>query len=204
MTPKLSVLIPAWEQEVLVIRALDSIPRRGDVEVVVCDDGSTDRTLENLLRYQEENHSLNLRVYSNGENRGAAYTFNKLISLANGEYFHLMGNDDTVITDAYSGLIDNLYGVDVMCFDLRINTGEVFRLTEESKMYYCAQICRFIRKAFVEGIAFPEDITAVNDWYFAVDMEKRSPNTRFTGVVAYNYNFPREGSLSDLHRRGLA
>ena len=41
MRPKLSILIPVWNQEELVIKALDSIPRRDDIEVLAYDDGST-------------------------------------------------------------------------------------------------------------------------------------------------------------------
>ena len=40
MTPKLSILTPVWNQEELVIKGLDSIPRRDDIEVIVRDDGS--------------------------------------------------------------------------------------------------------------------------------------------------------------------
>ncbi len=31
---KLSILIPVWNQEKLVIRALDHLPRRDDVEII--------------------------------------------------------------------------------------------------------------------------------------------------------------------------
>ena len=35
---KLSVCIPVWNQQELVLRALDHIPRRDDIEVLVRDD----------------------------------------------------------------------------------------------------------------------------------------------------------------------
>jgi glycosyltransferase involved in cell wall biosynthesis len=43
-TPKVSVIIPVYNQEVLVLKALDSIPTRDDIEIIVIDDGSTDDT----------------------------------------------------------------------------------------------------------------------------------------------------------------
>ena len=64
MTPKLSILTPVWNQETLVIRTLGSIPRRDDIEVIVRDDGSTDKTLENLLTYAKDT-DLNLTVSAN-------------------------------------------------------------------------------------------------------------------------------------------
>ena len=46
---KVSIIIPVYNQEELVIMALDSIPKqREDIEVIVIDDGSTDDTLKNL------------------------------------------------------------------------------------------------------------------------------------------------------------
>ena len=51
---KLSILTPVWNQEELVIKGLDSIPRRDDIEVIVRDDGSTDNTLANLKKYKAE------------------------------------------------------------------------------------------------------------------------------------------------------
>ena len=76
---KLSVITPVYNQEELVIRALDALPRRDDIEVLVCDDGSTDDTLANLLAYRYDHPELNLKVYSNGRNRGVAFTKNKLL-----------------------------------------------------------------------------------------------------------------------------
>ena len=46
---KVSVLIPVWNQESLIERAVHSIPRRDDIEIVAVDDGSTDDTLQKLM-----------------------------------------------------------------------------------------------------------------------------------------------------------
>ena len=83
---KLSVCIPVWNQEELVIRALDHIPRRDDIEVLVRDDGSTDRTLSNLLDYKARHPELKMKVYRNPENKGMYYTLNRLLEDARGEY----------------------------------------------------------------------------------------------------------------------
>ena len=205
MIPKLSVLIPCWEQEVLAIKAVDSVPKRVDVEIIACDDGSRDNTFSNLLKYKEEHPNLNLRVYRNENNKGCAYNCNRLLSLANGEFVHYLGNDDTVITDKFSGLIDRLYGFDgdVMCFNLRINDGTVWVVNEESYRHLCAQSVRFIRKSITDGLIFPEHIVGASDWYFAEDLLKRNPKTVYTNILAYNYNHPRFGSLMNLRARGI-
>ena len=198
----LSVCIAVWNQEELVIKALDHLPRRNDIEVLVRDDGSTDHTLENLKKYKETHPELDLTIYVNEKNMGQAYTKNLLIHDAKGKYIHLHDSDDYVYTDLYNGIIDSLNGADVITMDLVINDGSLMKITEESQRMLCAQISRFIRKDFIQGLEFPSGVQG-DDWYFAEDILKRNPNTIFTGVPAYHYNFPREGSLYWIQTHGI-
>ena len=202
---KLSILTPVWNQEELVIKGLDSIPRRDDIEVIVRDDGSTDNTLANLRKYKEEHPELKMRVYSNGKNLGVAATANKLLAAAKGEFFHFLMSDDTVLTENYNTLIDQLYSFcgDIVAMDLLVNNGDVWHLDETKDEAWCAQACRFIRRSIVEGIKYPEKVKAGEDWFFHREMMGRKPKVEYSGVVAYRYNFPREGSLMNLRARGL-
>ena len=202
---KLSVCIPVWNQQDLVLRALDHIPRRDDIEVLVRDDGSTDRTLSNLLNYKARHPELKMSVYRNMENKGVYYTLNRLLEDAKGEYFHCHNSDDCVDTEVYNRLIDCLHGMDVLGFDLRINDGTVWKLTPETNRIHCAQAIRFIRKGFVDqyGITYREELKAASDYYYNEEMLKHNPIIVYSGEVCYLYNFPREGSLVDLRAKGI-
>lgn len=203
---KLSILTPVWNQEELVIKELDNLPRRDDIEVLVRDDGSTDNTLSNLRKYKREHPELNLQVFTNGMNKGVAYTKNKLLDAMKGEYFHIHDSDDYVFTEEYSEVIDSLYNSseDIVTFDLEVNDGRIFPIRENTINGYCAQIGRFIRKDFVDkhGIRFPEHIRAGDDLNFNNDCIKSGAVHRYSGIIAYHYNFPREGSLYDLQTKG--
>jgi len=205
MTPKLSILTPVWNQEELVIKGLDSIPRRDDIEVIVRDDGSTDNTLANLRRYKDEHPELNMTVQANDKNYGVAYTANRLLESATGEYFHFFMSDDYLYTDRYNELIERLYqsDADVMCMDLIENSGYRYDLGKEKEDFYCAQACRFIKRSFVEGIKYHEKVKAGEDGFYHVEMMKRKPKVEYTHIPAYHYNFPRKGSLVNLRMRGL-
>lgn len=202
---KLSILTPVWNQEELVIKGLDSIPRRDDIEVLVRDDGSTDNTLANLKRYKKYHPELNMKVFSNGENLGVAATANKLLASAKGEFFHFLMSDDMVLTDAYNSLIDRLYDfdADILAMNLLVNNGDTWVLDRKKDMAWCAQACRFIRRSIVEGIKYPEKVKAGEDWFFHKEMMERNPRVEYSNVTAYRYNFPREGSLMNLRARGL-
>ena len=202
---KLSILTPVWNQEELVLRALDSIPRRDDIEALVADDGSTDKTRENVIKYIDDHPELNAKLYYSKVNRGVSFGENKLLSKAKGEYFHFLMSDDYLYTDKYNQLIDHLYetDADVICMNLIENSGREYKLDETNGTFYCAQACRFIRRAFVYGITWPEDQKAGEDWFFHMDMMKRNPKVEYSGVAAYHYNYPREGSLVNLRLKGL-
>ena len=202
---KLSVCIPVWNQEELVIRALDHIPRRDDVEILVRNDGSTDGTLSALFNYKAANPKLDFRIYSNGENKGMYYTLNRLLEDAKGEYFHCHNSDDYVDTDVYNKLIDRLTGMDVLTMDLRVNSGDVWKVVPKTNRVHCAQAIRLIRKKFVDdyGITYREDLKAASDWYYNEEMLKHNPVIVYSGLTCYQYNFPREGSLVDLRAKGI-
>lgn len=202
MMPKLSILVPCFNQEVLAIKALDSIPRRDDIEVIASDDGSTDKTLYNLVVYKESHPELNLIIRANGRNGGCFYNGNRLLDLAQGEYIHTLDNDDYLYTDVYNRVIDMIDGEDCIFFNLQINNGFTFELSPDSRMSFCAPTTKFVRRAFAEGIRYPENEKNAGDWYYALELFARNPVCKYTGLTAYHYNHPREGSIYDLLNKG--
>jgi len=61
-----------------------------DWELLLIDDGSTDDTL-NIVKTVEDPR---IRIYRNGENKGRAYSLNRITSLARGKYIARMDSDD--------------------------------------------------------------------------------------------------------------
>lgn len=201
--PLLSILIPTWNQEVLAIRALDSIPRRDDIEVIVSDDASTDNTWTNILRYKEEHPELNLKCYRNEKNLGCYENGNLIGTYATGEYTHGLDNDDYLITDEYNKVIDMINGEDAIYMNLQINSGEILVLNEQNRHIYCAPITRIVRRDFAKNLRFHTERTGLLDAQFNEDFLALNPKSKYTGIVAYHHNFPREGSVTDMFRKGL-
>lgn len=88
--PRVSVIIPAFNAEQHIEETLRSVLSQtyDDWEVVVCDDGSSDRTSEIAGAFEK------VRVVSDGINRGLAAARNLAISAANGELLALLDADD--------------------------------------------------------------------------------------------------------------
>lgn len=199
---KVSVLIPVWNQEKLVIRALDSIPRDDSIEVLACDDASTDGTLAVLRQYKKDHSDLNLSVLYNKTNKGYAGTINKLLEKVSGEYFTCLGSDDYLYTQEWLKVLKELDGTDIVCFDCRKNDGTEYHVDEESREILCGQGLRFYRFEAFGDIRMDEAMQAGADYPYNMACLEREPTHKYTGLVALHYNFPREGSLSYKLRSG--
>lgn len=91
-TPRVTVFVPVHNREDMICVAVNSILAQTftDFELVVVDDGSTDRTVEVLERYDDPR----LRVERNPSNLGIPATRNRGLELARGEYIALLDSDD--------------------------------------------------------------------------------------------------------------
>lgn len=91
MTPAISVVCLCYNHERYVAGAIDSLLRqsRGDFELIVIDDGSTDKSVS-LLRGISDPR---LRLITQ-ENRGPSAASNRAVAEARGAYIALMSADD--------------------------------------------------------------------------------------------------------------
>ena len=198
---KITVGIPVFNQENLVIRALESIPANNDIEIIVIDDGSTDNTWNNLLNYQKEHPEQNVVLLYNEVNKKVGYTVNRIYDNATGEYVVLLGSDDYFYSKEFEKIIKELDGTDLVYFDVQVNNGDIWCLTEESKKELCGSY-KFMKRSFIGEVRCPELITA-EDVPFYKKLLDKNPTEKFTHLVVKHYNHPRDGSLTDLVRKGV-
>jgi glycosyltransferase involved in cell wall biosynthesis len=105
MKPLVSILIPAYNAEEWISDTLRcAIAQTWEPkEIIVVDDGSTDRTL--TVAQQFESHQL--RVVTQ-KNQGAAATRNKAYALCQGDYIQYLDADDLIGPDKIDKQIDVL------------------------------------------------------------------------------------------------
>lgn len=196
---KISVIIPVYNQEVLVLKALDSIPKNDDIEIIVINDCSTDNTLNVLYEYQKNRDII---ILNNETNRGVGYTVNCGYDIAQGEYIVLLGSDDYFITEEFNKIYPYLNGADLVYFNLRINDLTVWRVNEISSRGYVGSV-KFMRREFIGNTRCPDKRQA-EDFDFFQELLKKNPTEFFTDLTIKHYNFPREGSLywNMTHKEG--
>ncbi|MCX7858319.1 MAG: glycosyltransferase family 2 protein [Deltaproteobacteria bacterium] len=93
--PKISVIMAAYNCADSVSTSLESIANQTfeDWECIVCDDGSIDGTWETICAFQKANPT-KFKCIRNQENMGPAYSRNRCIDLATGEYVAIQDADD--------------------------------------------------------------------------------------------------------------
>ena len=91
--PRVSVLVPSFEQAAFLPRALGSLQAEtlADWEAIVIDDGSQDDTLEVLAPWLEDPR---LRLVRNAQNEGLGRTLNRGLDLARADLVAYLPGDD--------------------------------------------------------------------------------------------------------------
>lgn len=95
---KISVIVPVYNLEDKIERCIESLINQTlkDIEIIVIDDGSTDKSLEKIQRFKEKN----IKTITQ-KNSGASFSRNQGINLARGEYITFLDGDDWIEKNAY-------------------------------------------------------------------------------------------------------
>lgn len=105
--PLVSVIIPVFNGEQYVKSCLEMMINQSykNLEIIVVNDGSTDKSTEIAKQYP-------VRIIEHKINRGLSAARNTGIDEANGAYIHFMDVDDAINTDYYKNLVDAIVETD--------------------------------------------------------------------------------------------
>jgi hypothetical protein len=104
MLQKVSILIPCYNAERWITQAIDSALNQtyAHTEVVVVDDGSSDRSLELIKRFGDR-----IR-WETQPNQGGNITRNRLLELSTGEWLQYLDSDDYLLPDKIAQQVEHL------------------------------------------------------------------------------------------------
>lgn len=122
---KVSVIIPTFNAEPYIQQALESVTHQTELnlEVIVCDDFSTDNTAATVQAMA--NNDCRIRLLTNNQNQGPSYSRNRAISEAKGKWIAILDADDFYHPERLKKLIaigelnnadfvaDNIFYVDI-------------------------------------------------------------------------------------------
>lgn len=93
-TPRLCIGLPVYNGEAYLAQAIESLLDQTftDFQLIVSDNGSSDRTPEICAGYARAD--ARIRYHRAAQNHGQAWNFNRVVALADGEYFKWAAYDD--------------------------------------------------------------------------------------------------------------
>lgn len=103
----LTITVPCYNSEDYLEKCMESLlPGGEDVEIIIVDDGSTDKTPQIADRYAKDYPSIVRVVHK--ENGGHGSAVNVGIENATGIYFKVVDSDDWVRLDSYMKILSSL------------------------------------------------------------------------------------------------
>ena len=93
-TPLVSVIMPSWNRETVICEAIESLQAQTlqNWELIIGDDGSTDRTLDVIKRYADKDKRIKLLSLSHG---GVCKARNAALKQAVGEWITFLDSDNS-------------------------------------------------------------------------------------------------------------
>ncbi|MEO0119554.1 MAG: glycosyltransferase family 2 protein [candidate division WOR-3 bacterium] len=108
MKPTVSIIIPTYNRANLLKRAIESILKQdyeNIKEIIITDDGSTDNTKEIVKEFQERDKRI-IFVENTKYKKGPTGNKNNGLDYATGDFVGILDDDDELLPDAISKLID--------------------------------------------------------------------------------------------------
>jgi GT2 family glycosyltransferase len=102
----ISVIVVNWNRASLLECCLKSLERQSgiDFEIIIVENGSTDRSLDIVKRFKQESR-IPVQIVENAENLGFCAANNQGIAASKGEYVALLNND----AEAETGWLNAMY-----------------------------------------------------------------------------------------------
>lgn len=184
MNEMISVVIPAYNREDIIKKCIDSVLAQtySNIEVIVVDDCSTDKTADVVDAYEDTRVRKCIRLE---KNRGACYARNKGTDSAEGSYIAFQDSDDIWMPeklDRQLQFMENGKYDMVFCGMKRINHFKnkewyfpLYTFDENGdkqkqilKENCVSTQCILIKKEAFNKVRFDEKIKKYQDWDFAI------------------------------------
>ena len=208
MNERISVLLPVYNSEKYIEETLDSILMQDydNFELIIVNDGSTDKTFDIISRYKDERITL-----INQENRGVGYTRNRLIALSSAPLILFVDSDDILsssfISSLYRARVERNADV-VVARVVRFHGKKIKKVRKKKDRefsrdeflkemvrpfgLFCYPHSRLMERELFSSLSFPED-RIFEDVFLMPHVIYRAKNIYYKGDAIYNYRYNREG-----------
>lgn len=104
MDLKVTVAIASYNHSKFIFECINSVLKQtySNLEILICDDNSTDNSIEIIHRFKDTRIS----VFQNNINQGIVKNYNFLLQKATGFYIMILGDDDFISENYIQEMVD--------------------------------------------------------------------------------------------------
>lgn len=215
MYNKISIIMPAYNCENYVSKAIDSVIAQiyNNWELIIIDDGSTDDTGKICDEYEKQD--CRVHVF-HVENQGVSNARNKGINLASGEFITFLDSDDWIKPEMYFEMLTAFNeNVDIVVCGFttvyenkyskkvnykKVNPGTYKNITAVNLLCCNGYVCNKVyRKTALKTIRFTKNVKIEEDWIFNIKVFASSSKEIKFITEEYYYYYQRSDSV--LHSK---
>lgn len=206
-----SIIVAAYNIEDYIERCLNSIINQSfkDLEIIVVNDGSTDKTLEKIQKMADKDSRI---IIIDKENGGVNSARNIGLRKAVGKYILFVDGDDWLELDAIQKLYEN---IEIRNLDLLLYNAYEAYDNEKKEMYtfsknissnYVKELllsnitpsiwCKFIKKDCIQNIKLPTNTGYGEDLVVVCDLFSENIKIGTLNECLYNY-YQRSNSVTN-------
>lgn len=206
-----SIVMSAYNVEEYILRAIESITKQEykNYELIIVNDGSTDKTLEKVRQAKKEYKMNNIVIINNKKNKGLGESRNIAVKKARGEYILYLDSDDTLYENSTLSKINEIIkrdlpdliymGVQYVGGSNKAYIPNADNSTKEARlacdMHFAVSSKCFKRKFLIENnITFLTD-TYYEDMLYSMKSTILAQKISYGSFAFYNYYRNREGSI---------
>jgi len=214
--PKISIIVPAFNCENFLHESVSSILKQtfSDFEVILINDGSTDKTSEICDEYAKLDNRV---IVMHKENGGVSSARNAGLQMTSGEYIAFIDGDDYCYPDCLKAYIENIeaYNADLVIaqyvterktYSLKKADGKIEILKKadcfKRVFEFTNSLCnKFFRRdiIFKHNICFDETLQHTEDLSFVCDYFQYIDKAVYVHEYVYYYRINPNSIVSSLN-----
>ena len=209
-----SVVMPVYNDSRFIRETISSVLNQthSNLELLIVEDCSNDKSLEIIKEFDDKR----IRLFVNEGNKGAAYSRNKGIKEATGEFVAFLDGDDLWAPEKLEKQLDfmisNKYDFSYTNYEVIDDAGNKTGtyLTGPKKishrkfvrMNYVGCLTAMYKKSVCPDLEVPEQIKRRNDYALWLKISEKCPCFLLNECLA-KYRIRKSGSITTSHRNGL-
>lgn len=206
---KISVIVPVYNGEKYINQCLNSLKNQTqtEMEVIIVNDGSTDKTQQKLDLYAQQNEGMDIKIIHKN-NAGLPQARKTGVENATGEYIGFLDIDDWAEPYTYLELVKKAeeYSADVVCGGYQMDFSDKHKIVKQElnpdhvvsgltalkflhqrKAIYPFAWNKLYKRELLDGIKYPTGNFVGEDYAIVIQILEKSEKVAVVAAAGHHY-----------------